>query len=230
MMQGSLFEAENGQITDGVHRFRLWRGSLKPALTLPVFKADELVWPMGLLRELLAATPHPRVLWVMYNPSKADASTDDATMHAVLAFSSAYGFRRADVVNLWSYRATDSAVIADLLTRGLVDRATGGEEAERHIRAAAGAAHAVVFAWGALGAAGKVVEAHELARATQVEAMVRDEFRGHMPIGCMGYTRSTGDPYHPLYRPRSDPILRWRGRGSYPGANHQPPKGRGHGA
>lgn len=233
MMQGQLFEPENGQIADTSYRFRLWRGGLRPAVNLPSISSDSMTWPGAALRELHAENPHGRILFVMYNPSSDDGrGKPDPTMHSVLHFTTAYGFRRVDVVNLFAYRATESKVIADLIrghARGTgapprPEVAIGGPDADEHIRKAAADVHAVVFAWGALGAAGPEVERVEVARALEVERIVRAAYRGTMPIGCLGYTRSTGDPYHPLYRPHATPILCWRGRGFYPGANHQPPK------
>lgn len=48
-----------------------------------------------------------RVVWVMLNPSTADATANDRTIEAVLDFSARWLCTHVDVVNLYGYRATD---------------------------------------------------------------------------------------------------------------------------
>lgn len=48
-----------------------------------------------------------RVVWVMLNPSTADATVNDRTIEAVIDFSTRWLCTHIDVVNLYAYRATD---------------------------------------------------------------------------------------------------------------------------
>lgn len=49
----------------------------------------------------------PNVLWVMHNPSKADANESDRTIDKIIRFSKAWGYGGIYVGNLFAYRSTD---------------------------------------------------------------------------------------------------------------------------
>jgi hypothetical protein len=49
----------------------------------------------------------PFCLWVMLNPSTADANTNDRTINKIMGFSQRWGYGGLVVVNLFAYRATD---------------------------------------------------------------------------------------------------------------------------
>lgn len=127
-------------------------------------------WPLGT----------GTALFIMLNPSTADASQDDPTIRKCTNYARAWGFARLEVVNLFAYRATRPA---DL--RAALDSAVGPDN-DDHIRAATRSADLVVAAWGAW----KFAEP----RAREVRRIVE-------PIAMLHYLAlsKSGAPCHPLY-------------------------------
>jgi hypothetical protein len=126
----------------------------------------------------------PRLLFVMLNPSTADASVDDATIRRCVKFAQTHDFCELEVVNLYAFRATDPK---DLRRAGY----PVGPENDQHIADAARASDAVCVAWGA-NVAG-------LERPTIVLPMLRSL---GVQLQCLRITRS-GYPQHPLMLPSS---------------------------
>lgn len=119
------------------------------------------------------------LLFVMLNPSTADADIDDATIRRCFTFAKAHGFGALEVVNLYAFRATDPK---DLRRAGYL----AGPENDAHIAAAARDSAAICVAWGA-NVAG-------LERPQIVLPLLRATGK---PIQCLRITRS-GYPQHPL--------------------------------
>lgn len=120
------------------------------------------------------------VLWVMLNPSTADATEDDPTIRKCVGFTRRWGFRRLKVVNLFALRATDPAELR------AVDDALDSENI-RVLLAEATAHDRIVFAWGGglKHAKGKVWIAEYAARIFH-------------DAQCFG-VNADGTPKHPLY-------------------------------
>lgn len=131
---------------------------------------------------------NPRMLWIMLNPSVADASIDDPTIRRCIGFSQSIGelpgqrFGSIEVVNLFAYRSTDPNDMAAAKARG-VDIV--GPENDRYITEAAGRASLVVAAWGA----------DKLAPLRSVN--IRKLVTPHT-LMALGKSKS-GAPKHPLY-------------------------------
>lgn len=119
------------------------------------------------------------VLFVMLNPSTADASVDDPTIRRCVGFARAWGFARLHVVNLYAYRATDPREL-----RGAADPV--GPENDEWIRRLAEDSDEVVAAWGA----DKQASAPRVARVLSLVAPT--------PVSCLKLTKA-GAPWHPLY-------------------------------
>lgn len=118
------------------------------------------------------------VLWVMLNPSMADARVDDPTIRRTMGFSMRWGFSRSIVANLFGWRSTDPDAL-----HGVHDPV--GPDNDDVIRELARDAARIVVAWGS----------HPMARA---RAEVVLPLLG--PRLALRLTK-TGAPEHPLYVP-----------------------------
>jgi hypothetical protein len=125
------------------------------------------------------------MLFIMLNPSTADATQDDPTIRRCIAFAKREGMTHLTVVNLFALRATDPRELE------LADDPIGPEN-DRHISEEV-AKHrgCVVAAWGA----------HQFAkpRAEAVLAL-------YGPLYCLGKTKA-GYPRHPLYVKGDQPFI-----------------------
>jgi len=125
------------------------------------------------------------VLFIILNPSTADARQDDPTIRRCIRFAQRWGAARLEVVNLFAYRATSPG--------GLIDvHDPIGPENNYHILTAANLSGRIVVAWGVLGTF--------LDRDKAVLKMLGDR-----PLFCLGRTKG-GHPRHPLYVPYAQPL------------------------
>lgn len=163
-----LFDVDGGRgaiiSPDGRYRYRLWR-----------------LW------DSLA----PVMVWIMLNPSTADASVDDPTIRKCIGFAKANGHGGIIVVNLFAWRATDPKELP---------RATDpiGPENDDHIQWACSAPilATVVAGWGSNKFAAR--------RATAVKVLVRGAVG--RDVNCFRRSES-GAPWHPLYLPYSSQMV-----------------------
>lgn len=149
-----------------------------------VFDSDR-VYRYALLRRWAYG---PLALWVMLNPSTADAFTEDNTIRRVMAFSRAWHCGGAAVVNLFGLRSTDPRA---LRTHGNPVGPHNDQVISWHLSADGPLVGPVIAAWGAHAAAGD--------RAGQMLQLLADHGRR---VRCLGLT-SKGHPRHPLYVPNS---------------------------
>lgn len=131
--------------------------------------------------------PKKTALFIMLNPSTADADLDDATIRRCVSFCKSWGFSRLEVVNLFAFRARDPK---DLKRA----RDPNGPDNFRTIQDAAARATRIICAWGAhgtyMGQDQKVIE----------------RLLWEYPTYALHFTNS-GVPGHPLYLP-SDATLK----------------------
>lgn len=120
------------------------------------------------------------VMWIMLNPSTADASIDDATIRRCIAFSKSWGYGAMWVGNLYALRSRDPATLLTVPA----DYARGDDNA-RHLRGMAEWSELIVCAWGAFGK-------HLPETMSQVPRFPYQLTR------CLGLTKH-GRPKHPLY-------------------------------
>jgi hypothetical protein len=146
-----------------------------------------LISPDGRYRYLLTRrwAPGPAAVFVMLNPSTADAEVDDPTIRRCMGFARSWRRGGIVVVNLYAYRATAPKELA------AVDDPIGPDNNE-HIRAAcrltaARPAPPIVCAWGA--------SPFAVGRGRYV---VEQLVNAGVTLSCLGKT-AAGHPRHPLY-------------------------------
>lgn len=122
----------------------------------------------------------PIVVWVMLNPSTADAFRLDPTIRRVLAFSRDWGFGGVVVVNLFALRATHPRALL------AADDPTGPHN-DHAIARAADSADQIALAWGNSGTL--------LNRAEIVLSSLAHRQDNLLSLGVT----KTGQPRHPLY-------------------------------
>lgn len=133
----------------------------------------------------------PKVVFVMLNPSTADAHHDDATIRRCIALARAWGCGALDVVNLFAYRTPRPAIL-----RRVADPV--GPDNDAYLVRASRRAQLVVAAWGHHGTLlGRDRAARALLTAT-----------GRSAVYCLGTTQG-GQPRHPLYLPRDTRPVPW---------------------
>lgn len=131
------------------------------------------------------------VMWLMLNPSTADADIDDPTIRRCIEFSKRWGYGALWVGNLYAWRSTDP--------KGL--RLSGdpeGVENRDRLQGMANSSEKVIAAWGNHGAA---------AGAEYIAGILPNPMGG---IWHLGLTNG-GHPKHPLARgkafiPYSQPL------------------------
>jgi hypothetical protein len=85
------------------------------------------------------------VLWIMHNPSKADASIDDATVRRCRGFALSWGYTGILVANLYAYRSTDPF---ELWRQAAAKVDVIGPDNQRHVVGLLRRASLVICAWG----------------------------------------------------------------------------------
>lgn len=150
--------------------------------------------PCGRYRYLLTRTlaaGSGTCLFVMLNPSTADHTVDDQTIRQCIGFTSAWGYQRLEVVNLFAWRAT---LPRDMLTA--IDPI--GPAGDEWILRSAWRADRIVCAWGEHG--------RHRHRGDIVRQMLQKR-------GCtlhhLGLTKGHAQPRHPLYLARETALQEW---------------------
>lgn len=157
---------ENGAVIsdDGAYRYLLWR--------------------------TIGDMPR-RALFVMLNPSTADAMQDDPTVRRCIGFARREGCGRLDIVNLYAYRATDPRIL-----RSVAD--PEGSHNDGYIADAARQASLVILGWGAF----ESPFAGRIRKVVSYLSLIQPD------LWCLGHTLS-GAPRHPLFVRRDAPLVRF---------------------
>jgi len=134
-------------------------------------------------------TTLPECVFIMLNPSTANAAQDDPTIRRCMRFARDLGCGSLLVGNLYAFRATDPR---DLFRSA---EPTGGAKNDAALSELMGHGEHVIAAWGNHGKLARVTEVANLPGATRLKAL--------------GTTKS-GAPRHPLYVPASTTLMEWR--------------------
>lgn len=124
-------------------------------------------------------------VFVMLNPSTADAEVDDPTIRRCIGFAKALGCGGLHVVNLYAFRATKPA---DLWKAADPIGPDNDEVLRETFKAAGREARPVIAAWGANAAPLRAQFVTTIARAAGAS------------LTALGVTKG-GQPRHPLYVP-----------------------------
>lgn len=166
-----------------------------PGLEMPISTDGHLSWATlsddGVYRYVLGrrwgdGQGAGRVVWVLLNPSTADATRDDATVRKCVGFSKLWGYDELVIVNLFAFRSRHPAVLdkqADPV----------GPDNPGHLGRELEAADRVVCGWGGA----KIAAPVGLALLDHLRELPDDE---RPQLGCIGLTLA-GHPKHPLFPP-----------------------------
>lgn len=159
-----VFERSSGAIISGSYRYLLWRR-----------------WQVSFGTDL-----NRMMVWVMLNPSTADAHVDDPTIRKCIGFAKRRDFAGIIVTNLFAYRATDPKEL-----RKVSDPIGPKNLAYLHdvVSWAAQRGHPVYVGWGRRG--GKLAEeaSKNLTEMTRYQSLIK--------LRCFG-KNADGSPKHPL--------------------------------
>ena len=171
---GRIGTYEGGRILDG------------PALMSPDFVYRYT------LRRTVSLIGGGRCLFIMLNPSTADARINDPTIRRCMGFAQRWGYAELMVANLFAYRSTDPAELRE------ADDPVG-EHNDQAITGLAALADVVICAWGNAGA----LAYRDLAVLDLLAAAGADQPR----TAALAINATSRHPKHPLYaRADCDPI------------------------
>lgn len=212
----TLFPQGEAQFSsDGVYRFRLTRELGEPPRVYDP-QIDE--WRY---REIVR-----RLVFIMLNPSTADADNDDPTIRRCKSFGKLWGYHKVVIVNLYAFRATNPAEMwaarrggTDIvgednntaITRAICEAYGYPPIAELAAlsgvpsQAALPAAHnqgAVICAWGAVSSLPKALRDMHQQRVDFVRRLV-----GKQAFALK--INGDGSPVHPLYQPDDTVPMHW---------------------
>jgi hypothetical protein len=139
------------------------------------------------------------MVFVMLNPSTADAYVDDQTIRRCIHYARREGYCSIQVVNLMAWRATDPKDIPrdHHLARG--------EDNHRYVQAAIKGAGCVVVAWGNNWRERGKYRTDGVWPRYNVEQIARD---AGVPMLCLGKTK-IGEPRHPSRLGNEQPLEPW---------------------
>ncbi|ESY72333.1 hypothetical protein X740_33330 [Mesorhizobium sp. LNHC221B00] len=179
----------------GTYRYRLWREwRLHPEPAQWSMWTDDRGKPV--LDGAGAQLGDPKAcVFIMLNPSTADANDDDPTIRRCVGFARAWGYDRMEVLNLFAYRATDPRALLSL-NHNDDPVGEGNQGAFDHVMTRDYPVGKIICAWGAHGG--------HLGQDETALGWIGDRERF-----ALGMTKD-GHPKHPLYLPAKAEPVRFR--------------------
>lgn len=135
----------------------------------------------------------PFVVFLMFNPSTANAEMDDPTIRKCMGFAERWGYGGIAVVNLFALRSTDPREVGKVSFAEAV-----GPDNDDAILKVCATAGEVITAWGC----GQHMRTR-LDRAIKVLRSIKATYPD-LPINCLGRGKD-GQPRHPLMLAYSTP-------------------------
>lgn len=136
----------------------------------------------------------PELMFIMVNPSTADADVDDQTIKKCMGFAKANGFGSILVGNKFAYRSTDVKKLREV-------KDPIGPDNDEHLKAMMARATMVVVGWGQL------AKLPESLRGRWKDVVRIADEAGHR-LHTIG-TNADKHPKHPQMTGYSEPIARW---------------------
>lgn len=162
-------------------------------------KGEALFSPCGRYRFLLTRffVPEPKRLLAVIgmNPSRADEHADDRTLKIVQKLARRERFDGVIMLNLWAYRATDSAEMREWYRMPRMAWWDTELKNERLVTYYTGLAEYTICAWGA----------DKTGKSERLLNVLRNEGRDLRHLGL----RKSGHPRHPLYTRNDVEIQTW---------------------
>ncbi len=183
----------------GTYRYTLGRDLIDVPSRMTLAQVDTICGddPEGEATDESIQRSHKPCLFVMLNPSTADANLDDPTIRRCIGFAKREGCTFLTVVNLFAYRATDPAALIAEHRAGVdvwgPDNYTHCQRELRRHNVSLG--HLIIVAWGA----------HPMAKIGTHHMREAYQNCGAM---CLGVTKD-GEPRHPLYLKSDAPLVPW---------------------
>jgi hypothetical protein len=140
---------------------------------------------------------HGVIMFLMLNPSTADAMLNDPTIRRTISYARGWGASELYVGNLFALRSTDPVGLLD------VDDPVGPDN-DRYLVAMAEMARMVVCAWGD----GKGAGAKSKIAARRHAVLELLAVKRKVPLYRLGRTEA-GNPRHPLYLRGDLPPAPW---------------------
>ena len=169
------------------------------ALAAQEYRRSAEISPCGHYRYLLRRTWEAKakpLLFVMLNPSTADAEIDDRTVGRCVGFAKREGHGAIEIVNLYAWRSRHPSELA----RATLDPV--GPDNDAAIILARDRAEAIIVAWGS----GFSTFGLTTARRDRVLSLLYPK-----PLRCLGHTKD-GEPRHPLYIRANEPLIAYDAR------------------